>query len=102
MHSVLRCDHIAGCGALNENVPHSLGHLNTWSPAGGCLWRTRRCGLAGRYRPLGVDFEVSKDSYHFELAFPFPACGSTRDLSWRPFLTSCLHSPAMDSNPLDP
>lgn len=27
------------CAALDENVPHSLRHLNTWSLVGGAVWR---------------------------------------------------------------
>lgn len=50
-------NHWAICGSLNELSPINLGHLNTWSPIGGCLGRIR--SLARGTMSLWVDFEVS-------------------------------------------
>lgn len=44
-------------------LPHSPGHLNTWSPDSEtkyCLGRLRRNGLAGGNTSLGADFENLK------------------------------------------
>lgn len=51
------------CGDLNKMFPISLGHLNTWSSAGGCFE-----GLGGAAL-LEKGFGVSTDSHNFR--FPF-------------------------------
>lgn len=59
-------------GGLNETSPAPcLLYLNTWSSDGGYLGGG--LGLAGRSVPPRVDFGVSKDSCHFELA-PSASC----------------------------
>lgn len=58
------CDHLcylAGFGDLNENVPHWLMHLRTWSPLDGTvrgdIGAFRKWHLGGGSRSLGVIFE---------------------------------------------
>lgn len=52
------------------DAPRGLWHLNTWSPAGGCLGRMRKCGLAGGSISLDQSgSEVSKVSCHSQEPF---------------------------------
>lgn len=79
----------------------SLWHLNAWSPFGDCLGRIRRCGLARRSMSLGwrAGFEVSRDLCHFRCALCILLVAG--DTSPQLFLSPCLCSAILASNPLE-
>ena len=55
-------------GGLNENVPHSLGCLDTWCPVGGAVWE----GLGG----AALQEEVCHWGAGFENSKPPSMCSS--------------------------
>ena len=101
---------VMGCDSLNDDAPHRLIGLNTWSIVGRTVWGRirghdlRGCGLIRSGTSLGAGFEVSKDSEHslppslsLSLSFPLSLMVVDQDMNSQLF----LYFTVMDSNPLN-
>lgn len=70
------------CGHLNENVPHRLRCLDTWSPVFGGIWVGLKFkGLARGNMLLGVGLGISKPLTSSSLLSLIHACGPRYELS---------------------
>lgn len=71
--------------------PINPGHLDTWSPVGGCLWRIRRGGLAGGRMSWGGG------NTGFRVPMPLLLSASCLWFETGVLICSCHHSSALPS-----
>lgn len=82
-----------------QNTYKSLGHLNTWSAVGGCLWKVKMYDLAGSILLWG--FKRLMPFWVITFCFLLVVQDVCFQLLLMP-VPRCLHSVIVDSNPLKP